>query len=210
VNVNTDPANCGSCSNVCPKPANATAACAQGQCGLGACDPNYADCNRDPNDGCEANLQDDHLNCGACGTQCSGNTPSCSNGSCVAGCSGTFIANFGSQNFYKVQVTGTMSDTNVFNACINAGCHVPCDAQNGCQYNDNTCVLGTANDCDNPMSPLSQAICSGAEPPYCAPLLGVYQYMGQSWQSGSSCGAEPSNWCVVGNGMSNRWALCID
>lgn len=76
------------CGNVCPKktdPAygcagsscaacefpNAGAICQGGQCQMAACNADYADCNADPSDGCEANLQADPTNCSSCGNNCS-------------------------------------------------------------------------------------------------------------------------------------------
>jgi hypothetical protein len=74
-----DKANCGKCGNACVG-SNATAACAEGKCTL-ACAPNYADCDHNDTTGCEAFLQTDVKNCGACGHDCRG-TP-CVGGACV-------------------------------------------------------------------------------------------------------------------------------
>jgi hypothetical protein len=82
VNENTDLANCGSCNNACPlTPKHATAACAQGVCGI-QCDQGSADCNHDPSDGCEVDTTSDPSNCGACGNQCGINT-ACVNSICI-------------------------------------------------------------------------------------------------------------------------------
>lgn len=51
--------NCGSCTNVCPNPPNAAPICSDGNCGMGACNPGFADCNLDPMDGCEWNTFQD-------------------------------------------------------------------------------------------------------------------------------------------------------
>jgi hypothetical protein len=211
VNQNTDPANCGSCSNACPKPANATAACTQGQCGIGTCDPNYADCNKDPKDGCEVNLLTDNQNCKTCGNKCPVNTPACSNGVCVAGCTGTLLGTFGNQKYYRVQVSGAMTDTNVYNACLAGGCHTPCDADANCQYNDNLCKLGAQNMCTFPMRQLSYQLCgNGIDPSACAQLYGTYQYMGHKWLNNDTCGAEQGLWCTQGSGQQNKFALCVE
>jgi hypothetical protein len=171
------------------------------------CNQGFADCANGPSDGCETNIYTNPQHCNGCNHPCQAPTPNCVGGACV-GCLGTFIADFGGQSFYKVQVNGTMTDTNVYNACIAAACRVPCDAQPGCGYNDNLCIVGVANDCPNPMLPLSQAICA-TSPSGCAPLLGVYQYMGHGWGSNDSCGAESGMWCAAGSAYSNRFALCI-
>ena len=61
--------NCGACANACPVPANATASCSQGVCGVGSCMYGWADCNKNINDGCETSVLTVQ-NCGACGNTC--------------------------------------------------------------------------------------------------------------------------------------------
>ena len=50
--VLVDPLHCGSCS-ACPVPNNADASCTVGACGLGACDEDFNDCDKNPANGCE-------------------------------------------------------------------------------------------------------------------------------------------------------------
>jgi hypothetical protein len=80
-----DTSNCGACGHLCSF-ANATAACLNGQCGIASCNAGFADCNMNPADGCEVNTRTDKNNCGACGKVCGAMTPTCTNGTCVAGC----------------------------------------------------------------------------------------------------------------------------
>ncbi len=47
-----DPLHCGTC-DACPVPSNAEAACVGGTCGLGACEMDFNDCDKDPSNGCE-------------------------------------------------------------------------------------------------------------------------------------------------------------
>ena len=72
-NLNNDMANCGACGNKCEfeggAPAHATLLCENGKCGV-LCGPQTGDCNGKPEDGCEADLTTDPLNCGACGNAC--------------------------------------------------------------------------------------------------------------------------------------------
>lgn len=53
VDLQTDPNNCGDCGISCVV-ANATAACVDGICALGACDVGFADCDSAIANGCEA------------------------------------------------------------------------------------------------------------------------------------------------------------
>jgi hypothetical protein len=77
-----DPANCGTCDHACSF-VNGAAACASGACALASCTTGFADCDRDPSDGCEINKLTDAANCGACGFSCAlGET--CSAGTCSA------------------------------------------------------------------------------------------------------------------------------
>ncbi len=67
--------NCGACGSRCPTPAGATVACVAGSCTVTTCaaaSDGQADCDRDPANGCEANLNNS-INCGACGTVCGTN-----------------------------------------------------------------------------------------------------------------------------------------
>jgi hypothetical protein len=80
--VLSDPGNCGACGNPCNGLPNAAANCTAGNCVLGKCNPGFADCNGDPTDGCEVNLQADGKNCNGCGNVCPMNTPACANGQC--------------------------------------------------------------------------------------------------------------------------------
>src|SRR5205823_13780768 len=55
INVNGDPANCNACGNACGAVPNGMPGCNQGQCGVGACNVGYSDCNGMAADGCECN-----------------------------------------------------------------------------------------------------------------------------------------------------------
>ena len=50
--VASDPANCGACGNVCKPTPNTKAACNAGKCDS-ACNPDFADCDGNPANGCE-------------------------------------------------------------------------------------------------------------------------------------------------------------
>ena len=73
VNVQNDPANCGSCGNVCVRP-NATTGCMNAMCTIASCNPGFADCNGAPADGCETSIFNNNANCGGCNLMCPGAT----------------------------------------------------------------------------------------------------------------------------------------
>jgi hypothetical protein len=71
---------------------NATATCGHdGRCTLGGCAAGYADCNGDPQDGCEVHYTSDSAHCGRCFNPCPGAAQHaesrCENGLCsIEGC----------------------------------------------------------------------------------------------------------------------------
>lgn len=66
----TDVNACGACNAPCRPPGpNQTRDCVKGVCQYD-CKPGWGDCNGDPSDGCETNLNIHAANCGACGTVC--------------------------------------------------------------------------------------------------------------------------------------------
>jgi cysteine-rich repeat protein len=109
--------------------------------------------------------------------------------------------------YYKVPVEGAMTDTNVANACLDCGLAVPCQALEGCAYNDNICTqTNNESSCGNPMEGISQLLC-GQYPSECELLWGVYQYLAHNWVG--SCGAEQGLWCANGTNAYNKFALCV-
>ncbi|MFO0559030.1 MAG: hypothetical protein U0269_13530 [Polyangiales bacterium] len=86
VDTATDPAHCGTCGNACGGGANAVAECVASTCGL-RCNTGFANCDSIASNGCESALNT-AMNCGSCGTRCSGSTPMCdgATGRCVSTC----------------------------------------------------------------------------------------------------------------------------
>ncbi len=82
-NTGIDPANCGSCANVCDL-LNAIEACVDGQCAIDYCEGNFGDCDSNPLNGCEVDLMTDPDNCGSCDNTCDAphSTMTCINGLC--------------------------------------------------------------------------------------------------------------------------------
>lgn len=80
VDLRSDVGHCGICARSCSGP-RATMACAQGRCIVAGCDPNFADCNFSPADGCEAELAVSASHCGQCNRACDSGL--CDKGACV-------------------------------------------------------------------------------------------------------------------------------
>jgi len=52
--LSTDTAHCGACGNACPAPLHAAAACRDGHCGRGPCEPGFYDVDGPVTPGCES------------------------------------------------------------------------------------------------------------------------------------------------------------
>jgi len=141
-----DNANCG-CGIVC----TGTQICRGGVCGDPSCtDKRYADCDNNPANSCETNIDSNILDCGACNVKCNATngTPTCTGGQCAITC------NAGNDNCDKDITNGC--ETNLKSSVAHCGsCSKVCqDLANGTA----TCVDGTCGisncqppfgDCDN-------------------------------------------------------------
>jgi hypothetical protein len=94
----TSLAHCGGCGERCDPPHVAISLCESGMCQIdgsqpnGGCDPGYADCDGNVENGCEVNLKTNAEHCGTCETECSANNgaPSCKSGICEITCDSGF------------------------------------------------------------------------------------------------------------------------
>jgi hypothetical protein len=133
-----DPSNCSKCGMKCSAQ-NATPSCTMGVCGIGMCMAGFGDCNKNPADGCETNLNGDTGNCGMCGMICkfANASPACVAGSCViAMCTNGF------SDCDNNQANGCESNTSMdVNNCggCNNKCGAPANATVACQASK--CVL---------------------------------------------------------------------
>jgi hypothetical protein len=139
----TDPQfGCGAAACMpCSLPLTATAKCVAGACAPDKCAQGRADCNKDPKDGCEADLSAP-ANCGSCGVTCKAPNNLCSPTGCVGACPA------------PTQLCGT-SCVDVSQSVTNCGgCGAPCTSV---ANSDPTCAAGKCgivchagfSDCDN-------------------------------------------------------------
>ncbi len=121
VNTQTDVNNCGACAKACIN-AHGTTSCAGSTC-LPQCDMGYADCDGNPNNGCETPTNTAQ-NCGACGQACmnANGSASCATGMCVLSCANGFKD----------------CDMNPVN-----GCETGTNDKNNCGACGNVCTGGT-------------------------------------------------------------------
>jgi eukaryotic-like serine/threonine-protein kinase len=92
VDLRASTESCGRCGNRCAGGDHASPACSEGACKL-ACDPDFADCDRRPANGCEVNTKTSLANCGACGNACkaaANQEATCGGGACAASCKAGF------------------------------------------------------------------------------------------------------------------------
>ncbi|MFO0591278.1 MAG: choice-of-anchor L domain-containing protein [Polyangiaceae bacterium] len=120
--LNSDPKSCGTCDKPCAIPDHAEVSCVQGMCQMGMCDAGYADCDQNPDTGCEAYVGP-------------GGTCSCTPGdtqACYTGAAGTEGVGTCKGGTSTCDPTGTMwgacmgQVTPVFDACAD-GLDNDCD-----------------------------------------------------------------------------------
>ena len=152
VNPATEVANCGACGTACPPVNNGTAACAQGNCVIGGCNPGFADCDTAYLNGCEVTTGNDAANCGKCGTKCTpfaNGLPTCSMGVCAAICQpGYADCDNNTNNGCEIDTTlNVLSCGGCGRACAAAPNADPACDQGVCAFR---CKLGFSNCDGNP------------------------------------------------------------
>lgn len=150
-NTDADTQNCGSCNNVCPTPANGSAACSAGTCIVSSCTAPFLTCQPGPVNRCETNTSNDVNNCSGCNNVCpniKNGTPGCLNSACgIKGCNPPY------KDCDNMASTGCEDDTSqdVLNcgSCGNS-CPAVANGMPGCK--SSTCGIGSCNgpfmDCD--------------------------------------------------------------
>jgi hypothetical protein len=167
-NTQTDLQNCGACGNACPMPAHSKVACWIGACSVIGCDSLFADCDKNPANGCEADLNKPD-NCGVCGNVCgavANGQPGCAKGVCAPTCNpgfGNCDGQYG--NGCEKDVASDVDNCGACNNKCNQG-HAAATCQNG------ACVYGK---CDP-----NYGDCNGKNADGCETFLG---------DDASNCGA---------------------
>ena len=85
VDLSSNDLHCGTCGNVCGAAGARVhlGSCSYGKC-VFSCTTGSADCNGNPQDGCEVDTMSDPQNCGGCGITCDGIAgQACAGGRCV-------------------------------------------------------------------------------------------------------------------------------
>jgi hypothetical protein len=181
VNTQTSTGNCGSCGNACTN-GHGTTSCKVGAC-TPVCSAGFNDCDSDPDNGCETNLNTDPLNCGMCGKKCTfaNGSGACQAGTCVlTGCNAGFAdCDLNPVNGCEVALNTTSNcgvcgrqctNANGTTACVGGVCTPACSANfascdgnpnNGCETNTGT-DLANCGSCNAACSMANgTASCSG-------------------------------------------------
>ena len=176
--VASDPFNCGECGNSCSFP-SAGATCIDGECAIGACNPNYWDLNGVDTDGCEYqcftrnngvevcngfdddcdgdvdedfDLMTDPNNCGQCYRPCAffQGEGACVDGQCqLSGCQGGYVDKDGNPDNGCECLMGITESTTTCDATN------PCGAGEVCADVDNDSVSHCA--------PIPQDVCDSVD-----------------------------------------------
>ncbi|HET7539378.1 MAG TPA: hypothetical protein VFK05_05880 [Polyangiaceae bacterium] len=156
INSATDENNCGGCGPnaqyVCDNSANAHLGAQGNQCQSGKCKPQcdttnfYADCDSNPNNGCEKSVATDVNNCGGCGANytCANinvnSAPTCASGKCKFDCKAGLGA-CGAPSEGCATPLGTVNDCKACgDACMGA---TPFCTAGGCSGHLDIGVVGT-------------------------------------------------------------------
>jgi len=182
--VPSDVNNCGTCGHSCtdlPHVSGATSCTAAGACSFppSACATGWADCDGNPDNGCEVNITTP-ASCGSCTNTCPTSTPVCAGGTCVTGCptgtpelcSGTCVdttSNPSDCNGCSNVCPDTVSNSQP--ACVSGACTFTCNSNfTGCPVSGPTACVDESTDpgncgacgktCPGPTSGTGQPACA--------------------------------------------------
>jgi hypothetical protein len=188
--------HCGTCAVACVN-AHGSTACQSSVCSP-SCDPSWGNCDANPVNGCETDLQTTSAHCGGCNRPCTsahGSNSTCSGGACTAPTCDPNWGNCDSDNWNgcETDLLSTLAHCGGCNqACTNAhasgsvcsggSCTAPScnggyancdnDNRNGCETATNTIAncAGCGNACDTAQS--QGASCNGSKCTYTGCVAG--------------------------------------
>jgi hypothetical protein len=200
--LTSDVNNCGACGNGCSFP-HASATCVQGTCQMGACAAGFDDCDNDPSNGCETDLNRDPTNCGACGNVCPTGQV-CDAGTCsrqTCGAVGEACCERRNQLNQITYFCSAGAVCNGFHVCVPCGetGQVCCPSSNsaGGMCNNGTCA-GQSDVC---------VACGAPGQPCCgfsvsvSPCHQLQAYCDQSTGVCVACGAPGQGCCPINSGI---------
>lgn len=139
--------DCKGCGEECLNDHGVTTCSPSDDAGLPTCSPTcapgYADCDLNPNNGCETNIHSDAFHCGSCGKACTANggTPLCQGGLCgVSSCnfgfgdcsnSGACVSNLNSDPKNCGRCGHICSNAHGSPVCNGGRCQIACDSGYG-------------------------------------------------------------------------------
>jgi hypothetical protein len=151
VDMRTSVTHCGACGNTCPTSASTpTSACVAGAC-VPTCAAGFANCDGDPDNGCETDTRTNGTHCGMCNRACTGMT-ACTAGACVSTC--PMGATLCASSCVPLQTDSrncgtcgrTCSVPNGLAACASGACSATTVAS--CNAGFGSCDGNTANGCE--------------------------------------------------------------
>ena len=125
IDTASDVDNCGGCGLACDLPHASGIACHGSTCSATGCESFFADCDRNPSNGCEVNLTHDPNNCYGCGVTCHApphatagcSVSNCGIGACLAGWAD---CNLSSGDGCEYATSGFASDAANCGGCLHA------------------------------------------------------------------------------------------
>jgi len=160
-----DPEHCGDCDTVCTND-NGRTECVDGEC-VPSCATGYKDCNGDPTDGCETNINTALTDCGECGVRCrpANSEPMCDDGVCTGACTAGFEdCNGDPDDGCEADLTAPETCGACGNACSDMGGMPGCDSGKctiTCNDGFFDCTGGVADGCETnlDLSPVDCGTC---------------------------------------------------
>jgi hypothetical protein len=183
VYLDGDPRHCGACGNACPsdEARMKRGVCEQGSCTFHCIAP-FADCDGDPDNGCEVDLFasiGDVNHCGRCGNACQKPTApglqvQCLNSACVVTCEPSLLDCDGDPKNGCETAVGpencfACGETCFFNGVVIARCNLDrraCETLQPCPVFQLNCDGDPENGCETPMSAENCGRCGAACPTF--------------------------------------------